>query len=99
MTDPLPQPWSQFPQAAARAVRGVLTDIDDTLTRAGVITPDALEALAMLRAAGIPVFAVTGRPMGWSEAFAFGWPLNAIVAGERGGGFSEVARTLVAARA
>ena len=80
MPDALPQPWSRLSQAAARAVRGVLTDIDDTLTSAGAITPDALDALAMLRAAGIPVFAVTGRPMGWSEAFAFEWPLNAIVA-------------------
>ena len=80
MSVKLPVPWCQFPQAAARAVRGVLTDIDDTLTSAGAITPDALDALAMLRAAGIPVFAVTGRPMGWSEAFAREWPLHAIVA-------------------
>ncbi len=61
-------------------VRGVLTDIDDTLTTDGAITPDALAALARLRAAGLPVFAITGRPAGWSEAFALQWPINAIVA-------------------
>ena len=75
-----PRPFSQFPLAAARAVRGVLTDIDDTLTSAGSITPDALAALDRLRAAGIAVVAVTGRSAGWSEAFARSWPLDAIVA-------------------
>ena len=75
-----PQPFSQFPQAAARAVRGVLTDIDDTLTSAEWITPDALAALGSLRAAGIAVVAVTGRSAGWSEPFARCWPLDAIVA-------------------
>lgn len=61
-------------------MRGVLTDIDDTLTTDGAITPDALEALAQLRDAGLKVVAVTGRSMGWSEPFARTWPLDAIVA-------------------
>jgi HAD superfamily hydrolase (TIGR01484 family) len=59
---------------------GVLTDIDDTLTTEGAITPDALQALADLKAAGLRVIAVTGRPVGWSEPFAQTWPLDAIVA-------------------
>ena len=80
MPDPFAQPWSQLPPAAACAVRGVLTDIDDTLTTAGAITPEALQALADLRTAGIPVIAITGRPMGWSEPFAAAWPVDAIVA-------------------
>ena len=79
------QPWRELPDANARAVVGVLTDIDDTLTTAGAITPDALGALAALKAAGLPVIAITGRPMGWSEPFARplnqgGWPIDAIVA-------------------
>jgi HAD superfamily hydrolase (TIGR01484 family) len=61
-------------------VRGVLTDIDDTLTTEGAITPDALAALQALRDAGLPVMAITGRPMGWSQPFARDWPLDAIVA-------------------
>ena len=75
-----PRPFSRFPAAAARAVRGVLTDIDDTLTSAGAITPEALDALDRLQAAGIAVIAVTGRSAGWSEPFARCWPVDAIVA-------------------
>jgi HAD superfamily hydrolase (TIGR01484 family) len=76
----LSRPWSECPLAALRAVRGVLTDIDDTLTTEGAISPDALAALQALRDAGLPVMAITGRPMGWSQPFARDWPLNAIVA-------------------
>ena len=75
-----PRPWGQLPDEQARAVAGVLTDIDDTLTTDGAITPDALAALAQLRAASLPVIAITGRPMGWSEPFARDWPVDAIVA-------------------
>lgn len=59
---------------------GLLTDIDDTLTTDGAITPDALQALADLKAAGLSVVAITGRPVGWSEPFAAQWPVDAIVA-------------------
>ena len=75
-----PAPLNQFPIAAARAALGVMTDIDDTLTTDGAITPDALDALARLRGAGLPVLAITGRPMGWSLPFAREWPVAAIVA-------------------
>jgi HAD superfamily hydrolase (TIGR01484 family) len=74
------QALSALPVAAWSGVRGVLTDIDDTLTTDGAITADALHALVQLRAAGLSVLAVTGRPMGWSEPFARDWPLDAIVA-------------------
>jgi HAD superfamily hydrolase (TIGR01484 family) len=59
---------------------GVFTDIDDTLTTEGAITPDALQALADLKAAGLHVVPITGRPVGWSEPFAQSWPVDAIVA-------------------
>ncbi len=74
------QPWGELPDAAASSVIGVLTDIDDTLTTTGAITADALSALGALKAAGLPVIAITGRPMGWSEPFAHAWPIDAIVA-------------------
>jgi hypothetical protein len=61
-------------------VTGVLTDIDDTLTRDGAIEAAAMAALQALHAAGVPVLAVTGRPLGWSEPFARDWPVRAIVA-------------------
>jgi len=59
---------------------GVLTDIDDTLTTDGAITPDALAALGALQAAGLHVVPITGRPVGWSETFAATWPVDAVVA-------------------
>jgi HAD superfamily hydrolase (TIGR01484 family) len=71
---------SDWPPAERARIHGVLTDIDDTLTTEGAITPDALAALHQLRAAGLPVFAITGRPAGWSEPFALAWPVDAIVA-------------------
>jgi HAD superfamily hydrolase (TIGR01484 family) len=80
MTVTSPRPWAELPQSDARAVVGVLTDIDDTLTTDGAITPDALAALASLKDAGLHVIAITGRPMGWSEPFAAAWPIDAIVA-------------------
>ncbi len=60
-------------------ITGIFTDIDDTLTTHGAITPDALAALGELRAAGLSVIAITGRPVGWCEEFARTWPVNAIV--------------------
>ena len=61
-------------------LRGVFTDIDDTLTTDGAITADALQALGALKAAGLHVIPITGRPVGWSEPFAQVWPVDAIVA-------------------
>jgi hypothetical protein len=63
-----------------RTLRGVLTDIDDTLTADGRIEPVARQALQALADAGMPVIAVTGRPAGWSEPCALHWPLAAVVA-------------------
>ena len=74
------QPLRAWPAAARRGIVGLLTDIDDTLTTEGAITADALEALDALAAAGVPVIAITGRPVGWSEPFALAWPLAGIVA-------------------
>ncbi|MDO9402421.1 MAG: HAD-IIB family hydrolase [Polaromonas sp.] len=74
------QALSAWPLDARRRVTGVFTDIDDTLTTDGAITPDALQALADLKAAGLQVVAITGRPVGWSAPFAASWPIDAIVA-------------------
>lgn len=76
----LAQPWHTCPTAALRGVRGVLTDIDDTLTTDGVISPEALLALTALHEAGLPVIAITGRPMGWSVPIARDTTINAVVA-------------------
>jgi HAD superfamily hydrolase (TIGR01484 family) len=74
------KPLDLWTAADRRQLVGVFTDIDDTLTTEGVATGDALRAIADLRAAGLHVIPITGRPVGWSEPFARQWPVDAIVA-------------------
>ena len=74
------QPLRTWPAAARAGLVGVLTDIDDTLTTEGEVTPEALHALQALADAGLHVIPITGRPVGWSEPFARQWPVDAIVA-------------------
>jgi HAD superfamily hydrolase (TIGR01484 family) len=74
------KPLAQWSPPAQPPLLGILTDIDDTLTTDGAITPDALQALQALRAAGLHVVPITGRPVGWSEPFSHSWPVDAIVA-------------------
>ncbi len=74
------QPLNSWSWQARSRIKGVFTDIDDTLTTQGAITPDALAALGDLKARGLTVIAVTGRPVRWSEPFARRWPIDAIVA-------------------
>lgn len=66
------------------SIRGVFSDIDDTLTHEGVVTTEAFSALARARAAGLRVVLVTGRPAGWAEVLASVWPVDAAIA-ENGG--------------
>jgi HAD superfamily hydrolase (TIGR01484 family) len=68
-----------WPAGERRRITGVFTDIDDTLTTDGAVTPDVLEALGALHAAGLHVIPITGRPVGWSEPVATQWPVDAIV--------------------
>ena len=75
-----PAPLATLPPGAWRGVQGLLTDIDDTLTRDGAIEPVALAALHGLRAAGVPVVAITGRPLGWCRELTAPWPVAAVVA-------------------
>jgi HAD superfamily hydrolase (TIGR01484 family) len=75
-----PLPLARLDAARLAAVHGVFTDVDDTLTADGKLDPAASAALGALRAAGLPVIAITGRPMGWSVPFALEWPVAAIVA-------------------
>lgn len=78
-----PRPLSQSSAETWSAVRGVFTDIDDTLTTAGRITADVFDAMERLRAAGLLVVPITGRPAGWCDMIARQWPVDAVV-GENG---------------
>ena len=75
-----PRPLSEAGLGPFADLCGVFTDIDDTLTAGGQLEPAARRALDDLHAAGLPVVAITGRPMGWSQPFASAWPVAAIVA-------------------
>ena len=58
------RPLSSMPLAARAAMRGVLADIDDTLSTGGRITAQAYAAMENLRAAGLLLIPITGRPAG-----------------------------------
>lgn len=64
-------------------VATVFTDIDDTLTTEGRLGAAAYRALEDLRAAGLRVIPVTGRPAGWCDLIARLWPVDGVI-GENG---------------
>ncbi|MEQ1569802.1 MAG: HAD-IIB family hydrolase [Myxococcota bacterium] len=78
------KPLSALDAAACTGLRGVLCDIDDTLTWEGKLVPAAFLALEALRSAGLRVVPVTGRPGGWVDHLARMWPVDGVV-GENGG--------------
>jgi HAD superfamily hydrolase (TIGR01484 family) len=78
-----PRPLAEMSRAVRKGIRGVLTDIDDTLTTGGQLTPQAYSALARLRDAGRLVIPITGRPAGWCDHIARMWPVDGVV-GENG---------------
>jgi HAD superfamily hydrolase (TIGR01484 family) len=77
------KPLTEFPLDARRAIRGVLCDIDDTLSTEGRITAQAYAAMQRLQQAGLLVIPVTGRPAGWCDHIARMWPVDGVV-GENG---------------
>jgi len=76
-------PLRQLPRAIAANVHTVFSDIDDTLTTDGRLTPQAYAALGALRDAGLRVILITGRPAGWCDQIARLWPVDAVI-GENG---------------
>jgi HAD superfamily hydrolase (TIGR01484 family) len=67
----------------AERLRGLLFDIDETLTTDGRLTAEAYAALERLKRGGRITIAVTGRPAGWCDHIARMWPVDAVV-GENG---------------
>jgi HAD superfamily hydrolase (TIGR01484 family) len=59
--------------------RALLFDLDDTLLDEGTLTRTAYDALWSLAEAGLPLYAVTGRPAGWGEVIARQWPVRAVI--------------------
>ncbi|WP_428674601.1 HAD-IIB family hydrolase [Reyranella sp.] len=77
------KPLSDCPKTTLAAIRGVLTDIDGTVSTDGRLTAEAYGALEALKQAGFLVIPVTGRPAGWCDMIARFWPVDAVV-GENG---------------
>jgi HAD superfamily hydrolase (TIGR01484 family) len=91
------RPLATMPDAVRGGIRGVLTDIDETLSTHGRLTAAAYAALENLRAAGKLVIPITGRPAGWCDHIARMWPVDAVV-GENGAFYmrhDDAGRTLV----
>ena len=77
------RPLAEFPLAARDTIRGVLFDIDDTLTTEGRLTAEAYAAMERLQHAGLLAIPITGRPAGWCDHIARMWPVDGVV-GENG---------------
>jgi HAD superfamily hydrolase (TIGR01484 family) len=91
------QPLASMPDKIRRAIRVVLTDIDDTLSTHGRLSSAAYAAMERLRSAGRVVIPITGRPAGWCDHIARMWPVDAVV-GENGALYmrhDDAARRLV----
>jgi HAD superfamily hydrolase (TIGR01484 family) len=72
-------PLSSLSADRARAIRGLLFDLDDTLLTHGVLTREAYGALWALHDHGLRLVAVTGRPSGWGEVLVRQWPIDGAV--------------------
>ena len=77
------KPIEQLGATQGAAIHTFITDIDDTLTTDGMLTPVAYRALADLHRSGLRVIVTTGRPAGWCDHIARMWPVDAVV-GENG---------------
>lgn len=78
------KPLGDLSENARRDIRGIITDVDGTLTTEGKVTSTALAALERARMAGLKVVAVTGAAAGTCDAMARTWPVDAVI-GESGG--------------
>jgi len=75
------KPIAEMPGVAH--LKGLLFDIDDTLTTGGALTSEAYGAMERMKRAGKLVVPITGRPAGWCDHIARMWPVDAVV-GENG---------------
>lgn len=81
------RPLAELSPDALRDAPGLVLDVDDTLTRGGVLEVEALAALHDVRRLGRRAILVTGRPNGWAETMAAILPVQLAV-GENGAGWA-----------
>ena len=73
----------------APKIKGVFTDIDDTVTLDGKLYAEGFNALWELKKQGFIVIPITGRPAGWCDHIARFWPVDGVV-GENGAFYFRV---------
>jgi len=78
-----PLPLSKLSKKVCRSLKGIFSDIDDTLTHKGKLTDDAYTAMWKVKRAGLRLIPITGRPAGWVDHLARMWPVDAVI-GENG---------------
>ena len=78
-----PLPLEKLTKKVCRSIKGIFSDIDDTLTDKGKLPEDSYAALWKLKMAGLRMIPVTGRPAGWVDHLARMWPVDAVI-GENG---------------
>jgi len=77
------QPLADWQHDSVTQTQGIFADIDDTLTTDGRVPAIVFDAMERLRARGLLVIPITGRPSGWCDMIARTWPVDAVV-GENG---------------
>ncbi len=78
------RPLEELSAEAARGLRGLVFDLDDTLLDHGALTEKAYGALFRLKESGLALVACTGRPASWVHIAMRQWPIDAGIA-ENGG--------------
>lgn len=73
------RPLRELSRETCRDLHGLLFDLDDTFLEHGVLTEAAYSALWRLKATGLTLIAVTGRPASWGSLFAQIWPVEAVI--------------------
>jgi len=74
------RPLSALSDERARALRGLVFDLDDTFLVGGALDQGAFDALFRMRDAGLALYACTGRPALWAELALRQWPIDAAIA-------------------
>ena len=76
----------QIPDTLRRSLRGIFSDIDDTITTNGMLSAEAYTAIENISKRGIEFIPITGRPAGWCDMIARFWPVKGVI-GENGAFF------------
>jgi hydroxymethylpyrimidine pyrophosphatase-like HAD family hydrolase len=62
--------YTEISVEEAKSLKGIMADIDDTLTVGGRLTLSAYKALWKAHNAGLYVIPITGSPAGWCDMIA-----------------------------